>query len=321
MFAIKPASKTSVTCQQNSKHDVSCSQHLLINRYNCFAYILINHSNNMKFIQLSLILPTYLLGFACVANAGRLGYSHHLISADARPAGHHPTTSTVFGRKLSEDDADDEDAKDVESEDDKDADAANEMMATASMSIFALLGENEDLSILKKAVEAAELDEALASDGPFTVFAPRDKAFEDVDVEALVSNTEALQNILLYHVLEGAVYSDELPAPGNEVTVKTANKAMDEIVIEVKDNGKVKINEAKVKEVDIEASNGVFHIIDEVLIPPIVSGTEAASTAVDDMKESDEKESEGGEDEKEGDEEEDAKGDDKEEEEVEKSKD
>ena len=273
----------------------------------------------MKFIQLALALPTYLLSFACVANAGRLGYSHHLISADARPAGHHPTTSTVFGRKLSEDDADDEDAKDVESEDDKDADAANEMMATASMSIFALLEENEDLSILKTAVEAAELNGTLVSDGNFTVFAPRDKAFEDVDVEALVSNTEALKNILLYHVLDKSVYSSDLPEPGSEVTVTAMNK--DKLVIEVKDNGKVKINEAKVKEVDIEASNGVIHIIDEVLIPPIVSGTEAASTAVDDMKESDEKESEGGEDEKEGDEEEDAKGDDKEEEEVEKSKD
>lgn len=273
----------------------------------------------MKFIQLAFILPTYLLDLASVANAGRLGYSHHLISADARPAGHHPTTGTVFDRNLSKDD-EDEDVKntDVESEDDKDAGEAKEMMATPSMSIFALLEENEDLSILKTAVIAADLKEILASDGNFTVFAPLDKAFEVVDVNALVSNTDALENILLYHVLEGAVYSSELPEPGSEITVTAMNK--DEIVIEVKNDGKVKINEAKVKVVDIEASNGVIHIIDEVLISPIVSGTEAASTAVDDMKESDEKESEDGEDEKEGDEDEEATGDEKEEEDNEKSK-
>lgn len=275
----------------------------------------------MNFIQLALILPTYLLGLASVANAGRLGYSRHLIIADARPAGHHPTTSTDFGRKLSEDDADDEDEKESK-EGEKDADQAHEMMSTASMSIFDLVAANEDLSILGRAVVAAGLNGTLAGDGSFTVFAPRDKAFEDIDVDALLSNPEALEKILLYHVLNKAVYSNHLPEPGNEDTVETVNGA--NIVVEVKENGKVKINEAKVKKIDIKAMNGVIHIIDEVLIPPMTSDAEAASsTAVDEMKESAEKETEDvdEEDEKGEYEKEEAKDDEKEEDEGEKEKD
>ena len=285
----------------------------------------------MKLIQLALALPTYFLGVVSVANAGRLGYSHHLINADAKFTGHHTTTSSIFGRKLSEDDADGDekggDDKDEEEEepgeDETDADAAKETMSTASMSIFDLVAANEkDLSILGTAVVAAGLQNVLAGPGPFTVFAPRDKAFEDIDVNALVSNKDALEKILRYHVVPGYVYSKDLPAPGNEITVETADAAKDKIVIEVKDNGKVKINEAKVKKVDIKAINGVVHIIDEVLIPPMTSDAEAASST-EEMKESAEKETEDGddEDEKEGDEEEDAKGDEKEEEEDEKSKD
>lgn len=283
----------------------------------------------MKFIQHALVLQTYFFGLASVANAGRLGYSHHLINADAKFTGHHTTTSTVFGRKLSEDDADGDekggDDKDEEEpeeeepeEDEKDADAAKEMMSTASMTIFDLVAANEkDLSILGTSVVAAGLQNVLAGPGPFTVFAPRDKAFDDVDINALFSNKDALEKILRYHVVPGYVYSKDLPAPGNEITVETADAAKDKIVIEVKGNGKVNINEAKVKKVDIKAINGVVHIIDEVLIPPMTSAAEAVSST-EEIKESTEKETEDGEDEKGGDEEDEEMGD---EEEEEKSKD
>lgn len=236
----------------------------------------------MKFIQLALILQTYLLGLACVTNADRLGYSHHLIGAGAKATGHHPTTSTVIGRNLSEDDeeekeTDDKEEKETDDEEEKEIDDTNQIIDTETMSIFDLVAANEDLSVLGAAVVATGLNGTLAGTGSFTLFAPRDKAFEDVDVDALLADTKALENILKYHVLPIAVYSENLPTPGNETTVTTANGA--DIVIEVKDNGKVKINEAKVKEVDIMASNGVIHIIDEVLIPPTSSEMNAESTA------------------------------------------
>lgn len=107
----------------------------------------------MKFIQLALILQTYLLGLACVTNADRLGYSHHLIGAGAKATGHHPTISTVIGRNLSEDDEEeketgDEEEKEIDDEEEKEIDDTNQIIDTETMSIFDLVAANEDLSVL-----------------------------------------------------------------------------------------------------------------------------------------------------------------------------
>ena len=121
---------------------------------------------------------------------------------------------------------------------------------------------------LVAAVAAAELVDALSADGPLTVFAPTDDAFGAlpaglVDCLLLPENKEALSAILTYHVVDGAVMSTDLtdgPVPtlqGEEVTVDLTDG--------------VTLNDSvKVVTADIEASNGVIHVVDGVLVPPSI---------------------------------------------------
>ena len=117
---------------------------------------------------------------------------------------------------------------------------------------------------LLAAAEAAGLVDTLKSDGPFTVFAPTDEAFAALPegtVEALLADPEALAGILTYHVVAGEVMSTDLV---DDMKAATVNGA--EITVEL-DNG-VMINEASVITADIDASNGVIHVIDAVILPP-----------------------------------------------------
>jgi len=128
---------------------------------------------------------------------------------------------------------------------------------------------------LVAAVQAADLVEVLKSDGPFTVFAPTDEAFAALPegtVESLLlpENKPLLTSILLYHVVPGAVASGDVV---NLETATTVNGAA--IAIGVED-GQVLVNEAKVVQVDVMASNGIIHVIDTVILPP-------APTAVEDQ--------------------------------------
>jgi uncharacterized surface protein with fasciclin (FAS1) repeats len=120
---------------------------------------------------------------------------------------------------------------------------------------------------LVAAVEAADLKTTLEGDGPFTVFAPTNAAFGNLpagtlDDLLLPANKGALTSILTYHVVAGRVTSDQV------VNLTTATTVQGEaIAIEVV-NGTVRINGANVTSVDIEADNGVIHVIDAVLLPP-----------------------------------------------------
>ena len=119
---------------------------------------------------------------------------------------------------------------------------------------------------LVAAVQAAGLVDVLSGEGPFTVFAPTDEAFAalpDGLVEALLEeeNLEILQQILTYHVVSGAVFSTDV-ATGDVPSVEGST-----IAVEVTDSG-VTVNGANVVAVDIEASNGVIHVIDAVILPP-----------------------------------------------------
>jgi uncharacterized surface protein with fasciclin (FAS1) repeats len=119
---------------------------------------------------------------------------------------------------------------------------------------------------LLAAAQAAGLADALASGGPFTVLAPTDDAFSKLPegtVESLLKpeNKEKLANILKYHVLSGRVYSDAAVDGGEAKTLLGQN-----IRVSVGDAG-VKINDAKLLTTDIDASNGVIHVIDSVLLP------------------------------------------------------
>jgi len=126
---------------------------------------------------------------------------------------------------------------------------------------------------LVAALTAADLVETLSGEGPFTVFAPVDDAFAAlpaglVDCLLLPDNKEVLTTILTYHVADGKVMSTDL-TDGQEIP--TLQK--DTVTISI-DGETVKVNDATVIVANVEASNGVIHAIDGVLLPPGVDATE-----------------------------------------------
>ncbi len=117
---------------------------------------------------------------------------------------------------------------------------------------------------LAAALKAAGLVETLKGEGPFTVFAPTDEAFAKLPegtVEALLEDTEKLTAILTYHVVAGRVTSDQVVQLDRATTVNGQD-----VKIKVK-GGSVYVNGAKVVQADVEASNGVIHVIDRVILP------------------------------------------------------
>jgi len=130
---------------------------------------------------------------------------------------------------------------------------------------------------LEAAVIAAELADDLQGEGPFTVFAPTDAAFEALPEGTVASLLEdptgALANILLYHVASGKAYSKDL-SDGQEIATLQGDK----IMIKFKD-GKAYINDAMVSMADIKADNGVVHVIDAVIIPPAKMASTSSASA------------------------------------------
>jgi uncharacterized surface protein with fasciclin (FAS1) repeats len=116
---------------------------------------------------------------------------------------------------------------------------------------------------LLTAVDAAGLRETLADEGPFTVFAPTDEAFAALPqgtVQVLLSDPPALARVLTYHVLPGRITSAQIVSNSEQKTV-------DGRVLTIAVNGGVTVNDATVIQADVEAENGVIHVIDRVLIP------------------------------------------------------
>jgi len=138
---------------------------------------------------------------------------------------------------------------------------------TADDDIVSLAVNTEFLSTLVAAVKAGDLVDVLQGDGPFTVFAPTNEAFAALPAGTLENllkpeNKETLISILTYHVVAGEVKSTDL---SNGMKAATVNGA--EVTVTINDMG-VMINGAKVTAADIEASNGVVHVIDKVILPP-----------------------------------------------------
>ena len=119
---------------------------------------------------------------------------------------------------------------------------------------------------LLAAATAAGLVETLQGPGPLTVFAPTDEAFAalpDGTLDSLLADPEALKRILLYHVVSGAVTADQVVGLTSADSVEGSP-----VAIAVKD-GKVYLNDtAQVIATDVMASNGVIHVIDQVILPP-----------------------------------------------------
>jgi uncharacterized surface protein with fasciclin (FAS1) repeats len=134
------------------------------------------------------------------------------------------------------------------------------------MDIVDIAAGSDDFSTLVAAVSAAGLVDTLKSDGPFTVFAPTNAAFAALPagtVESLLlpENKDKLAAILTYHVVPGAVTSDQLA--GQHLNVTTVQGG--DVHIDGTDG--VTVNDATVTAADIIASNGVIHVIDSVLLP------------------------------------------------------
>ena len=120
---------------------------------------------------------------------------------------------------------------------------------------------------LVTAAKAAGLTDALSGKGPFTVFAPTDEAFAKLPkgtIQTLLKpeNREKLAAILKYHVVAGRVYSSDVVAAGKAKTLQGGS-------VKIAVSGKsAKINDAKLVATDVDASNGVIHVIDSVMLPP-----------------------------------------------------
>ena len=142
-------------------------------------------------------------------------------------------------------------------------------------SIADIAGSNEDFTSLVAALSKADLVETLDSEGTFTVFAPTNAAFEALFTDLGITSidevsAEALTQILLYHVLTTKKISTDL-ATGYLETLSTDSPDGDPVVLRADVDGGVMLNkETSVTTADIEAFNGVIHIIDKVLLPPNV---------------------------------------------------
>jgi uncharacterized surface protein with fasciclin (FAS1) repeats len=152
-----------------------------------------------------------------------------------------------------------------------DDDENNPMTNNApTMDIVETAAAAGNFKTLLAAAEAADLVDALKGEGPLTVFAPTDEAFDALPagtVEALLADIDALTAILTYHVAVG-----EYPAETvvNSATVPTLNGA--ELTVTVTEDGKVKVDDAFVTITDIQTTNGIIHVIDGVVIPNSTAG-------------------------------------------------
>ena len=145
------------------------------------------------------------------------------------------------------------------------------------MTIVDIAVSDGRFATLVAALQAADLVDTLEGEGPFTVFAPNDDAFAKLPegtVESLLADVPALTDVLLYHVVAGNVMAADVVALESAETLQGAKVSI------TVDGNTVGINEATVLITDVEASNGVIHVIDTVLLPPQPDRTRApAATA------------------------------------------
>ncbi|MEO9824549.1 MAG: fasciclin domain-containing protein [Paracoccaceae bacterium] len=130
--------------------------------------------------------------------------------------------------------------------------------------IMNTVGESGNFSTFIDAVEMFGMADTLKAEGPFTILAPTNEAFAALPAETLeylLSNPEALAQVLSNHVVYGNVMVDDL---SNNMTAATANGSAVTFLLQ---DG-VMVNDAHISSADIVASNGVIHAIDAVILPP-----------------------------------------------------
>jgi uncharacterized surface protein with fasciclin (FAS1) repeats len=146
------------------------------------------------------------------------------------------------------------------------ADKKSAVKKTDAKTIVDVASEAGTFKTLVAALKAADLTETLAGPGPFTVFAPTDKAFSALPKGTLdkllkPENKEVLVKILTYHVISGSVESKTLKS-GKLKTIEGMS-----VTVKVGKDGKVMVDDARVKAADVKASNGIIHVIDKVIVP------------------------------------------------------
>lgn len=150
----------------------------------------------------------------------------------------------------------------------------DKVLLPPTMNIVEVALSNPEFSILVQAVVKADLAQTLATGGPFTVFAPTNEAFVALLAELGASSlddipVDVLKRVLLYHVVSGRVYSSDLPA--GPFTVPTLNGGTFEInasTLQLKDFNN-RISKLKPTMLNIQATNGVIHVIDRVILPEL----------------------------------------------------
>ncbi len=132
-----------------------------------------------------------------------------------------------------------------------------------------------DFKMLMRVVEAASLTDTLKSSGPFTVFAPSDEAFLNLPTGMLdewLKDPAKLRNIVTYHVVDHKITKDELHRLTSDGRLPAVVTIQGSSVV-LKTQGRFEktefVNDAKIIKSDIETTNGVIHIIDRVLVPPV----------------------------------------------------
>ena len=142
------------------------------------------------------------------------------------------------------------------------------LLGTATAQTIPEVAASAGFDTLVTAVVEAGLAETLSSAGPFTVFAPTDEAFAalpDGLLDAVLADADLLTAVLTYHVVAGAVPASDV------VNLRSAATVQGESVTIGVDGGMVHVNDATVIQADVEASNGIIHVIDTVLLPPSVA--------------------------------------------------
>jgi uncharacterized surface protein with fasciclin (FAS1) repeats len=177
------------------------------------------------------------------------------------------TTEAMSDDEMTEttDEMSDEEMSDDEMSDDM----SDDEMASADGDLLVVASGRDDLTILVAAVEAAGLTSALTGEGPFTIFAPNDEAFEDylgemgMTTEDALADTEFLSTLLQGHVVEAG---DDSAMVAGMVDNPFVSLAGTELPVTV-DGETITIGGAEIVEADIFATNGVLHVIDTVLAP------------------------------------------------------
>jgi uncharacterized surface protein with fasciclin (FAS1) repeats len=138
--------------------------------------------------------------------------------------------------------------------------------STTAEHLVALIDDNPSLQTLSQAIDKADLENTLEEGGPYTIFAPSDRAFSSLPAALRArllqaDNRDLLRQILTYHVISGQIYANQLQSG------EMATEAGSYLNLDV-DGAHVKVNEAQIVESDFKAANGVVHIVDRLILPP-----------------------------------------------------